>query len=194
MLESLQPMDLALALAAGIAVAAACGLRAFLPLLLLGGAGRFGWIELHPSMTWLEATPALLALGIAALLELSADKIPVVDHVLDSVATVLRPASGFLAGIALLAKWPEPWGPILALVLGGGALAVHALKAKVRVGSTLTTLGMGNPILSALEDVTVAGLVIGAVLIPLAILFVVFALMIWLLRAGRPRQAATPGP
>ena len=37
-----------LALAAGVGIAAACGLRAFLPLLFLGAAARLGLIHLRP--------------------------------------------------------------------------------------------------------------------------------------------------
>jgi len=189
--EPLQFLPMVLALAAGIGVAAACGLRAFLPLLILGIAGRLGYAELHPGVHWLSSNPALLALGVATVLEVLADKVPVVDHALDGIATFLRPAAGFLASFALLARWPEPWGPFLALVLGSGTLALHALKSKVRLGSTLTTLGIGNPVLSVLEDFTVAGLVIAAVLVPLLMLLVLIAIMVFLLRR-RPREAPRP--
>ena len=42
-----------LALLSGIAIAAACGLRAFMPLLLLGIAARMGLVELRGSMDWI---------------------------------------------------------------------------------------------------------------------------------------------
>jgi uncharacterized membrane protein len=180
-----------LALAAGIGVAAACGLRAFLPLLILGGAGRFGFVELHPSVSWLAHDPALIALTVATVLEILGDKIPAVDHALDAVGTLLRPAAGFLAGFALLVHWPEPWGALIALILGGGTLAVHALKSKVRLGSTLTTLGLGNPVLSVIEDFTVAGLVILAILVPLIMLLTMIATIMVVVRM---RRRETPVP
>jgi hypothetical protein len=46
-----------LALLAGIAVSAACGLRAFLPLLVLGLGSRYVGLELHPGLAWLSQTP-----------------------------------------------------------------------------------------------------------------------------------------
>src|SRR5262245_53096003 len=116
---------LVLALASGVAVSAACGLRAFLPLLALGLAARFAHLRLHPGVEWLASDPALVCFGFAALLEILGDKIPIVDHALDAVGTVVRPAAAWVAGFALLTPWPAPWAQILAVILGGTALAVH---------------------------------------------------------------------
>lgn len=177
-----------LALGAGVGIAAACGLRAFLPLLFLGVAARADLIHLRAGSEWLAGDLALLALGIATALEIAADKIPVVDHALDAVATVLRPAAAWLGAFAVLGSWPSPWGQIAALVLAGLTLGVHAIKSTLRVGSTVTTVGHGNPVLSAFEDV-MAFLLSWAVLVPiLAILALAFAT--WLvLRLARRRAA-----
>ena len=143
---------LLLALVSGIAIAAACGLRAFLPLLALGLAARFGLFHLRPGAEWMAGDPALWALGIATVLEIASDKVPVVDHVLDVVGTLLRPVAAWLGAFAVLQGWSSPWAQIAALVLGAGALAVHGVKAKTRLGSTLATAGHANPLLSVLED------------------------------------------
>ena len=60
-------MDLSLwlALLAGVGVAAASGLRAFLPLLVLGIAARLGMIELQPGARWLASSPALVPASIS---------------------------------------------------------------------------------------------------------------------------------
>src|SRR5260370_213156 len=45
-------------------------------------------------------------------------------------------------------------GPILAAISGGGAApSAHVAKASVRVGSSVTALGLAHPILSVIEDV-----------------------------------------
>ena len=80
-----------IALIAGIGIAAAAGLRAFLPLFAMGIAQRFGIIGLHAKFEWLSSDVALVALGAATLIEVLADKVPVVDHFLDMAATFLRP-------------------------------------------------------------------------------------------------------
>jgi len=180
-----------LALGAGVAIAAACGLRAFLPLLFIGLATRAGVIHLRPSAGWLATDLALLALGIAAVLEIAGDKIPVVDHALDAVATLLRPAAAALGAFALLGHWPSPWAQITALVLAGLSFGVHAAKAKLRLGSTVTTMGLGNPLLSAVEDV-LSFLFCWIVIVP-AVALVAIALIAWLAlrrRASRPQGPA----
>lgn len=182
------PFDLVLAVAAGIAVSAATGLRAFLPLFVLGAASRFAGIELHPAVTWLASTPALVAFGTATVIEMAADKVPVLDHALDAVGAFLKPVAGWIAGIAVLAPMHSPWAEITAIALGGGALAVGLAKAKVRLGSSVTTLGHGNPVLSALEDAGTFLLLVIAVLAPLIALAAAGVLVYAIVRARRPSQ------
>jgi len=184
------PMPLVLALASGIAIAAACGLRAFLPLLALGLAARFGWFHLKPGTEWLAGDLALWALGIATVLELVSDKVPLVDHALDAVGTVLRPAAAWLGAFAMLQGWGSPWAQLAALVLGAGALAVHGVKAKTRLTSTAFTAGHASPLLSVLEDSGALALIAAAVLAPLVALGLVFVLVLVVLRWRRRRSPA----
>ncbi len=181
-------LRLVLALCTGIGLAAATGLRAFLPLFALGLAARFGVVPLHDGAGWMTSDVALWSLGAATVVEILGDKVPIVDHALDAIGTVLRPAAAFVGGYAALAGWGEPWAPLAALVFGGGALAVHAAKSKVRVGSTVATAGAANPFLSAIEDVFSAVLTLFAVLLPLFVLAVVLVLVWWVSR----RRARTP--
>ena len=180
-------VSLLLALLAGIGIAAACGLRAFLPLFVVGLAARTGWLQLHAGSEWLAGDPALWALGTATVLEVAADKVPVIDHALDAIGTVLRPVAAWVGAYAVLNGWGAPWAQIVSVVLGVGALAVHGAKAKARIGSTTLTLGHANPALSVLEDVTTLGLIAAAILAPLAALLLVLLLVwtVWRFRRGR---------
>lgn len=177
-----------LAIAAGVAIAAACGLRAFLPLLALGLAARAGIVTLDPHAAWLAGSHALIALGVAAVLEIASDKIPIVDHALDAVGTFVRPAAAWLGASALFHDWPAPWGPVLALIPATLALGIHAAKAKFRLGTTAVTLGHGNPLVSTVEDVSALGMTFLALLAPLVALIGVVILAFLLLRR-RPRPA-----
>jgi hypothetical protein len=182
--------NLLLALATGVGLAAAAGLRAFLPVLAVGLAARFGLLELRPGLEWLAGAPALWALGTATVLELAADKVPVLDHALDALGTVLRPAAAALGAFAVLQGWGTPWAQLFALAMGAGALAVHGAKAHVRVGSSAVTLGAANPVLSVLEDVASFLLVALAVLVPLLAVAFVVLLALALARAFRRRRTA----
>ena len=179
------------ALLSGIAVAASCGLRAFLPLLVLGLAARAGLIELHEGVRWLASDLTLTALWVATIVEIAADKIPVVDHALDAVATVLRPAAAWLASYAVLAGWPTPWAQIAALVLGTVAFTVHGFKASLRLGSTATTLGVGNVFLSLLDDL-LASLLLATALFGAVALLAAIPVFIWA-RSRRRAVVATDG-
>ena len=80
-------------LALGIGLAACAGLRAWLPLLLLGGLARWGVVDLSPSFEFVASTRALILFGVATVVEIAGDKIPAVDHTLDALSTVLGSAT-----------------------------------------------------------------------------------------------------
>lgn len=183
--------DWLFALLSGLALAAACGFRAFLPLLALAVAAKLHWLTLKPELAWLGQDPTLWALGLAAMLEVLGDKIPVVDHALDSVGTVLRPAAAALAAYALFVELPSPWAQILAIVLGGAALSLHLGKAGLRLTSTGGTGGLANPILSIIEDMLSLGMIAIGFFLPLLILLVLGGLL-WrrTRRRGEPSRSA----
>jgi hypothetical protein len=190
--------SIALQLLTGVGLAAAAGLRAFLPPLVVGVLARLGVVPLHPGFDWLASTPALIIFGTAVAVELLGDKVPAVDHALDTVGTVLKPASGTV----LLASSLTDVSPMTAAVLGilfGGtvAVAVHVTKAGLRVASTAVTGGAGSPAVSAVEDgVSLAGTFV-AVLYPLLLIPLAIGLIL-LARAGlrrwRARRSPAAGP
>src|SRR5262249_25518316 len=130
------------------------------------------------------------ALAVASVVEIVGDKIPVVDHVLDLIGTVIRPAAAWLGAFAVLQAWPTPWAQIAALVLGTAALAVHGAKAKLRLGSSAVTMGHANPFVSMAEDlVTFVTMAVG-ILVPVLAIAIPGLLVI----ALRPRPPPPPSP
>lgn len=183
--------ELVLAAMAGISIAAACGLRAFLPLLALAGGARLGLVHLSPSMAWLSGDAVIWALTTATVLELLGDKIPALDHALDAVSTFIRPVAAAFAAYAGFGGGHPVIGLAAGLVMGAGALGVHALKAKTRIGSSALTLGTANPILSFIEDAVTLTISTIALLAPiLGASLVALGLFLWWRAVGRPR--ATP--
>ena len=189
------PLNILLALSAGVALAAATGFRAFLPLFALGLAARMGWAQIRPAEEWLAGDLALIALGTATVVELLADKVPAIDHALDALGTLLRPAAAWVVSFGVLTPLGQEWAGALATLLAGGAFGVHALKAHVRVGSSITSVGFANPVLSAIEDVIAFLLTSAAIIAPIvALLFLI--LLVWLAtrimrRISRATRAAT---
>lgn len=182
-------MPFVLAAVAGTAIAAACGLRAFLPLLVLAGGARLGFVQLDESARWIAGDASILALTTATVLELLADKVPALDHALDAVSTFIRPAAAALAAWVGFAGLHPALGVVAGLILGAGALGVHATKSKVRLGSSAFTLGAANPILSFVEDAITLSLSLLAILAPLLALAMVALGVTLLVRAVRKRRS-----
>ncbi len=160
------------ALLLGIGLSASSGLRAFLPLFALALAFHFGAFGLHATghFAWLGSPIALSTLGIATVLEIAGDKIPVVDHALDTVGTLVRPAAGALAAGAVLNGSDPATGALLGLIVGAPlALGVHGAKAATRGASTVSTLGLGNPFVSLIEDIVVVATTTAAFFIPVLV-------------------------
>ena len=158
-------------LAMGIGLAACAGIRAWLPLLMAGGLARWGIIELGPSFQFISSDRALILFGVATVIEILADKVPAVDHALDSLSTVLRPAAGSLLAASVLWQVSDPL-TALALGVAVGAptsLVPHAAKSLLRAASTTFTGGLANPVISILEDLMAVALFVLTVLIPVVV-------------------------
>jgi len=164
----------ALSAALGIGVAAACGFRVFVPLLVVGLASRFGHLPLSPGAAWLSATPALVVLGTATLLEVAAYSIPWLDHVLDLVATPAAVLAGVVASAAFITDVPPLLKWAMALIAGGGvAGVVQGATVLARVKSTATTGGLANPLFSAVEFCGAVLTTVLAIVVPLLVLLLV---------------------
>lgn len=187
-------------LALGIGLAACAGLRAWLPLLLLGGLARWGIVDLSPSFHFVSDTRALILFGVATVVEIAGDKIPAVDHTLDALSTVLRPAAGSLLAASVLWQISDPLTAMaLGIAVGApSALVPHAAKSTLRVVSTTFTGGLANPVLSFVEDLLAFVMFVLTVLLPvLAAALVVltgFLVIRRLLRRSPPAARPAPAP
>jgi hypothetical protein len=183
----------------GLGLAAAAGFRIFLPLLALGIGAASGKLPLAAGFEWVGSTPALIAFGTAAVLEVLGYFIPYVDHLLDVVATPAAVGAGMLATAALATELP----PLLkwsAVIIGGGGLAglVQGATALLRLKSTALTGGLGNPAVATFELFGSVTMIIVAVVLPLlAVGLALFLVVAVFRRTGRlffGRKAPTPNP
>lgn len=184
--------------ALGLALAAAAGLRVFVPLFALGLAARHGYVELADGFVWLASTPALLAFGTATVVEVLAYHVPFLDHLLDVLATPSAILAGTLASAAVLTDVPPVVKWTLAVVAGGGTAGlVQSATVLARVGSTAFTGGLGNVVLASLELFGAIGTVVLAIALPLVALVLVVVLLagaiVLLTRLSRRRLRSAPG-
>jgi hypothetical protein len=181
-----------LSIALGIGLAAATGFRVFVPLLAAGIAAHVGWIDLSEHFAWLNTTPALFALGTAALFEALAYYIPGIDHLLDVLAAPAAAIAGVLASAAVMTDMsPAMQWPIAVIAGGGIASFTKAMAALVRAKTGLATAGLGNPIVSTAETAGSTSIAVLALLAPLVCVAIIALLVFWaarkLVRALRRR-------
>ena len=186
----------------GVALSATCGFRVFVPLLAVNIGTRAldadgqPLIELADGFDWLSSDIALMVFLVATLFEIGGYYIPWIDNLLDTIAS---PAS-IVAGTVITASFVtgmDPWLQwLLGVIAGGGAAgAVQATTVVARAGSTVTTGGLGNPIVASVET---SGAFLGAALSIVAVKFaiVLFVLLlgggvwIWWRRRGHKLAAA----
>jgi hypothetical protein len=185
--------DLLLGVALGIGLAAATGFRVFIPLLVAGLAARAGWVPLTDSFAWLQSTPALVALGTAAVLETLAFYVPGLDHILDVLAGPLAVIAGVLASASVMVDLPPGVRWPIAVIAGGGIAAItKGTTAVIRAKSAAVTGGLGNPVVSTAETAGAATVSILAIIAPLLCLAGVIAIGVWAFRRRR-RSRATRG-
>src|SRR3954467_6163395 len=99
----------------GTGLSAAAGLNAYIPMLVLGLLDRYtGLVQLPPAWAWLSNGWVLAIIGLLLLLEIVADKIPVLDSINDWLQTMVRPAAGGgvfgSGGAAGAGRGPAPRG------------------------------------------------------------------------------------
>ncbi|MCY2958781.1 MAG: DUF4126 domain-containing protein [Planctomycetota bacterium] len=182
---------------AGIGLAAACGFRVFVPMLVAGIAIRSGALHAADGFQWLGSTPALIALSVATVLEVGGYYIPGLDHLLDTIASPAAVVAGTLVTASFVTD-VEPWFRwTLAAVAGGGAAAlVQGATVVARGASGLFTFGLANPLVATAEFVgaTVASVLsLVAPVVVIAGLLVLVALLVHrLVRRYNRRRSTVP--
>jgi hypothetical protein len=169
----------------GIGLAAACGFRVFVPLLVASAAGMMGVLPLSPGFAWLGSMPALVTLAVATVLEVGAYYVPWVDHLLDVVATPSAVVAGIIASASVVGDVPPlvKWGT--ALILGGGAAGiVQGATVLTRLKSTAVSAGVANPLVSTIELVGSVATSILAIIIPGLVLLLVVGFCFLAFRAA----------
>lgn len=160
--------------AVGVALAAACGFRVFVPLLALSAAAYSGHIGLQSGFEWMGSGAALLAFAIATALEVAAYKIPWLDNALDTLATPAALMAGMVVAASVVADLPPLVRWTVVLVGGGGAAGVvQGATVLARLKSTALTGGLGNPILALAELVGAVVTASLALLAPLLAIIIV---------------------
>jgi hypothetical protein len=187
-------METLLSLCLGIGLAAACGFRIFAPLLVMSIAAHSGHLSLAGGFEWIGSRPALIAFGVATLLEVLAYYVPWLDNLLDTAAVPIAVVAGVVVTASVVTDVSPLMRWTLAAIAGGGAAGTtQVMSTLARTVSSVTTGGIGNPVVATFE--AGSSLVLSALSL-LAPLIAAVALVLGggvLLVALLRWRAATPG-
>lgn len=188
-------MELVLQIIIGIGLAATCGFRVFVPLLVMSIAGLSGYLQLGTGFEWIASYPALIVFGIATLIEIAAYFFPYVDNVLNAVSI---PAA-IIAGVIVTASVITDINPILqwslAIIAGGGAATATSLISNgTHLASTAVSGGAANPAVSTVESAAAVVTAILSIVVPVLAFVLLILLIVIAFRTLRrmKRKKSTP--
>ena len=168
-------------------------------MLIVSSAAYAGHLQLDSSFAWLGTPSALTMLSVAALAEVLAYYVPVIDNLLDTLATPAALIAGTIVSAAVITDVP-PMVKWTAAVIAGGGIAglTQGLTGILRAHSTVLTGGLGNSVIATAELggallISVLALVAPAAAIALVILFLLVAIRLlrWLFRSAKSSGSRT---
>jgi hypothetical protein len=181
-----------LSLATAFGLSTSAGLNAYIPLLVVALLARFTpLVTLNKPYDALSSWWVIGTLGVLLVIETLVDKVPAADTVNDIIQTFIRPA----AGAILFAATTNTIGlhPVVAAICGVLlAGSVHVVKAGGRPVVAVATAGVGNPVVSTIEDVisfVTSLLAIVAPYLVVALIVIAAGLITWWAVRRRRRRA-----
>ena len=179
-------------LASAFGLSTSAGLNAYIPMLVLALLARFTrLVELGEPWSALTSWWIIGLLVVLLSVDVLADKIPAIDTVNDVIQTLVRPTAGAIVFAATTQNTID-LHPVLGfacgVVLAGG---VHLAKSGGRPVVTATTGGVGNPIVSTIEEIVATLVSLAAIIFPYLILawFFLLVLLIYLVVRWRRQRA-----
>lgn len=179
----------------GLGLAAACGFRVFVPLLIMSLASRaeVGHLILGDNFAWMGSTPALITFAAATVLEIAGYYIPWVDNLLDAITTPTAVVAGVLVTASAMGDTSPLLKWTLAVVAGGGTTAVfQGVTATARHISSFTTGGLANPVLATAEAGGSAILAVLAITLPILAIVLVASFLYFAAKRLLFRRSARP--
>jgi hypothetical protein len=180
------------AVALGVGLAASCGFRVFVPMLVASIAAHLGILPVQEGFQWLASWPAMICLGTATVFEIVAYYIPFVDNLLDGITTPLAVGAGTLLLTSVLPIDNDMLKWVTGFIVGGGiAATVQSGTVLARLASTSLTAGIGNPIVATGEHAASFATSLLSLIIPFVVVTVLVVSLIVILVFFRKRLRRT---
>jgi Domain of unknown function (DUF4126) len=176
-------MEQVLSVFLGLGLASAAGFRVFVPLLITNLASLLGYYHFGTGMEWMGTWTAFAVLLTATVVEIAGYYIPVVDHLLDTIALPASVIAGTILATSLIEIQDPTLKWALGLIVGGGAAGiVQAGTGLLRIGSTAATGGLANPVVATSENIFSIILSILSLLLPYLMAVCAFLFLIFIVK------------
>ena len=153
----------------GMGLAAAAGIRATVPLLMLVIWAKFQYITINPKLAFLLNEQFISYLAIACMIEILGDKLSFLESKIDPFLLLLRPVIGLGLVYAVIDLHNPIYNFFAAFMLGSlTTLPLHSFRSGTRMFSGAVSHSFFNPVLSLTEDL----IAIGGSLLALAVPYV----------------------
>ena len=166
-------MELVAALGRSMGFSFAAGINLYATIAFLGIASRFELFAFPESLQMFDSDLVIGVSLVLYLVEFTADKIPLVDSMWDSVHIFIRPVGGAIIAVISLGEAAPMVEGLVALLGGLVATGSHLTKASARVAVNTSPEPVSNWILSLGGDVLIVGLGYFALVYPVASLVAV---------------------
>jgi hypothetical protein len=179
-------METFVAILVGICLAASCGFRVFVPLLVASAASLAGYLPLSDGFQWIGTWPAFASFAVASVVEIAAYYVPWLDNALDTIASPVGVIAGVMMFAASVTDLDPFWHWVLAILGGGGSAGlVQGGTVAVRAVSTASTGGLANFAVNTVESL--AGLLFSvlAIVIPILALVLLVPVVVAMYYIGR---------
>jgi hypothetical protein len=161
-------MEMIFGIIVGVSLAASCGFRVFVPMLVMSVAVKAGQLELADGWSWIGGWPALITFSVASVTEVGGYYVPWLDNLLDTISTPAAVVAGTIATAACVSEMSPVFQWSLAIIAGGGvAGTVQSTTVLARGASTAATGGFGNFIVASFELLVSFVLSVLAVVVPI---------------------------
>jgi hypothetical protein len=173
----------------GIGLAAACGFKVSVPMLVMSIAVKARLLDRTEGWNWVGSWPAMSAFFVATVVEIGAYYLPWIDNFLDSIQS---PAA-VVAGTAATAACVSDTHPLLqwstAIITGVTVSgSIQLTTVATRATSSVTTGGLGNWVVATIETVMSFVMAVLAVFAPILAGLIVCAIGFFVIRSYLRRR------
>ena len=175
--------ELIVSILLGIGLSASAGFRVFIPLLVTSVAAKMGWIPLEHGFQWMSSYASIACFASATVAEIAAYYFPLIDNFLDTVTTPMAIGAGALLATSVLPVDNDLLKWVFGILIGGGSAGIiQTGTALLRLASTKTTAGLGNPVVSTAEHAAALGTSICSIFVPVIAGLVILIFLVFLAR------------